>query len=610
MARADVGKRPRPVDLERVGRYRIVRPLSKGGMALVFEARRESLAGVSPRVAIKLILPEHADSDTFQELFINEARLGASMQHQNLVQIQDFDRDGENFFLVMEYVEGLTFRQVVSGCARHNIEIPIGVIAELGRQACDGLHYAHEATDERGVHLGLVHRDVKPSNLMLNPHGVVKILDFGISKGRLLAERAGAVRGTWGYMAPEQAAGREIGPNADVFGLATILYEMASRKPLFRKKEPDDIKRLLDDDHAARMAATLPSQYTRLVGVLVRALQRDPSARYPTAAEFGRALSALLPDPITARDEVVRFNTAVQAAEQGRPVPKAPSGVRAGALNLPGPAALSSPSNASLVVSQPSSSDRKGAPWWALFLAVPVLMALAAGGVWVGLTWAGSTGADRGVVLDMDSIPADSRAGTPAPTPDPSAAPVDPVTPDEPVTQAAAPVAGQRPLPAQTLSPIVVPDEPRPVRVPADGASGEAEDPTDGTVEPAEPAGEEPVIVQIDRRDPAKTESPAETADPEATEAAVEQPEPVAVGPGWITVAAQPYGLDYDVFIDGKLVRKAGPRAPVVKQQFQSGQHFITISAAGGARKQFDIDLKPGEHERKVWDFDRNQWRR
>ena len=125
-------------------------------MALVYEARRESLAGVSPRVAIKLILPEFTDSDTFQELFINEARLGSSMHHQNLVQIQDFDQDGDRFFLVMEYVEGITLRRAISLCRRNRVHVPVGVIAEVGRQACDGLAYAHSAADESGEHLGPV----------------------------------------------------------------------------------------------------------------------------------------------------------------------------------------------------------------------------------------------------------------------------------------------------------------------------------------------------------------------------------------------------------------------------------------------------------------------
>lgn len=358
MARGIVDKSTPLLKIERLGRYRIVRPLSKGGMALVFEARRESLAGVAPRVAIKVILPEHAQNETFRDLFKNEARLGANMHHQNLVQIQDFDQVDDLFFLVMEYVEGITLRQIVSLCARASVPIPLGVIAEIGRQACDGLHHAHQATDERGVHLGLIHRDVKPSNLMLSPHGVIKILDFGISKGNLIAERTGAVRGTWGYMAPEQATGREIGPNADVFGLATILYELASRQPLFRKKKPDEIKRLLSDDHAARMAATLPAEYRPLISVLVRALQRDPAARYASAAEFGRALSALLPDPITARDEVVRFFSAIEALDQGRPLPAGALKV-AGAVGIPGPGVDGAPSQGSIVAPPPSSPHRR-----------------------------------------------------------------------------------------------------------------------------------------------------------------------------------------------------------------------------------------------------------
>ncbi len=306
----------RPASLERLGRYRIVRPLSKGGMALVYEARRESLAGVSPRVAIKLILPEHAASQTYKDLFINEARLGASMQHQNLVQIQDFDCEGETWFLVMEYVEGFTLRRLIGAATRFDLKLPVSVIAEIGRQACDGLHHAHQAADEHGQQLELVHRDIKPSNLILSPHGGVKVLDFGISKGRLREERTGSVKGTWGYMAPEQAVGDEVGPPADVFGLATVLYELAAKTPMFHKRSKEDIRRLLKDDHAARLAATLdPSTYGPLIGVLVRALQRDPAARYATAEDFGRALSELLPDPITARDEVVRYYQRIEALE-------------------------------------------------------------------------------------------------------------------------------------------------------------------------------------------------------------------------------------------------------------------------------------------------------
>lgn len=615
-----------------------MRPLSKGGMALVFEARRESLAGVAPRVAIKLILPEHKESDTFQELFINEARLGASMHHQNLVQIQDFDRDGDHFFLVMEYVEGLTLRQAVAECVRHDIQIPVGVIAEIGRQACDGLHYAHQATDERGVHLGLIHRDVKPSNLMLNPHGVVKILDFGISKGNLLSERSGAVRGTWGYMAPEQAHGRGIEANADVFGLATILYEMASRKPLFRKKSPDEIKRLLEDDHAARMAATLPAEYGPLVGVLVRALQRDPAARYLSGADFGRALSSLLPDPITARDEVTRFYKRIAALEQGKPVPVEAVSARSQAtgshgLDLPGPAALSGPSHASLVAADTTSSGG-GSTWPWIAVGVAVLLAMCVGGVFIG-AWVFAPVSDgRGIVLDMDEVDGvtpilasdpltdGSDEGVAAADTD-AAGQADPVddadgasqTPDPP--EITRPEVG-RPPPARSVGaePQPVDGDPvRPARITPDGSSE-----TDPDVD-TEPDTEAPVVVRIDRTTPpdggaegtadgSETDGSGDGGSSEPVVTEPDPPEPVAAGVGWITLSAQPYGLDYDVFIDGKLVRKSGPKAPVIRHELPTGEHFVTISAAGGGRKQFEITIEPDDHVRKVWDFDRNSWRR
>lgn len=596
MARTVIESGSRPIDLERLGRYRIVRPLSKGGMALVFEARRESLAGVSPRVAIKLILPEHKDSDTFQELFINEARLGASMHHQNLVQIQDFDRDGDHFFLVMEYVEGLTLRQIVSLCVRHELEIPVGVIAEIGRQACDGLHYAHQATDDRGVHLALVHRDVKPSNLMLNPHGVVKILDFGISKGNLLAERSGAVRGTWGYMAPEQATGREVGPNADVFGLATILYEMASRKALFRKKTPDEIKRLLVDDHAARMAATLPSEYGPLVGVLVRALQRDPAARYASGADFGRSLSALLPDPITARDEVVAFFRKAEALEQGRAVPPPKPGKNAGGLALPGPAS----SQASLAA-EGSKHDGGGTPWGWIVAGTIVALLLGAVGIGLGLWLASGAPIAGPVVLDLDDLQGATTVDVPEDdAPAVSAAPGEAAGDDPAVTDAADAGTAADPV-----------EEPASRRLPTESVPPPEGFVPDPVVPIAAPEPDAPVVVRIDRRTPeVSVVEVAPDGGTEVTPAEPEPPEPVATGSGWITLAAQPYGLDYDVFIDGKLVPKAGPRAPLVRHELPAGEHFVTISAAGGARKQFEVSVAGDQHVRKVWDFDRNQWRR
>jgi tRNA A-37 threonylcarbamoyl transferase component Bud32 len=621
MAQGTVDKRPSPMKLERLGRYRMVRPLSKGGMALVYEARRESLAGVAPRVAIKLILPEHADSDTFRELFKNEARLGANMHHQNLVQIQDFDMVDDHFFLVMEYVEGLNLRQVVSACVRANLEIPVGVIAEVGRQACDGLHDAHEATDERGVHLGLIHRDVKPSNLMLNPHGVVKILDFGISKGNLLTERSGAVRGTWGYMAPEQAFGRGIASNADVFGLATILYEMASRQPLFRKKTPDEIKRLLDDDHAARMAATLPAPYAPLVPVLVRGLQRDPAARYASAADFGRALSALLPDPITARDEVVRFYRVIDAIEQGRPVPAGADLGPVRHLAIPGPGAPTSPTQGSLVAAAPPPVA--GRRWLWLGLAATALLVVGLSGAAAGAAWwvrpASSTGTS---VLDLDAIGDLGqdfviRPMAERPPPTPTVRPAEDVADDPPAqgvgtAPAAAPRVEPRPPPIE--APVVV-EVDRSVKPPEETPGADPDAVADGgttadAAGPSDDAGAAAAEGGAGSPDPVTQPRITEVRGGGTASGGAAPPAPAAVGTGWVTLSAQPYGMAYDVFIDGKLVKKAGPTAPVIRHELTAGPHFITISAVGGAQKQFQLDITDQEHVRRVWDFERNAWRR
>ena len=324
---------------ERIGCYRIVRPLSKGGMALVYEAVRETMGGVAPRVALKVILPEHAHSDTYRDLFINEARLGARMEHQNLVRILDFNVEkGEKgrYYLVMEYLEGLNLRRVLSRCEQHGVEVPPKVIAEIGRQACDGLEFAHQARGGRNKPLNLVHRDMKPSNLMLTPHGVVKVLDFGISKGVLMEERKGAVKGTWGYMAPEQALGKLVKPATDVFGLAIVLYELAAKRPMFRDRPKDEIRRLLKDDHAARMVATLGSSHRALVSVLVRALQVDPNGRFATAREFGEDLGVIAGDSYHAGQDLRAFYERVCDLEVEPPPPPAvPAG---GASPVPEPA--------------------------------------------------------------------------------------------------------------------------------------------------------------------------------------------------------------------------------------------------------------------------------
>jgi len=292
---------------EYLGRYRLVKRISTGGMSHVYEARRESLAGVAPKVAIKVILPEHANDENFRKLFINEARIGSQLQHPNLVQIQDFEQENDRYYLVMEFVEGPTLRRIISRCKRNGTQIPLSLLAEIGRQMCEGLYYAHNAKDDDGKDRNLIHRDIKPGNVIVNPQGVVKILDFGISKVMEGVEKNDGVKGTWGYMSPEQAKGSGVTAVSDLWGVGVVLFELAKLARLFPGRDQDVIKERMSADDAARQAANLSGPYRDLGPVLVRALQRDPAARFKNTLEMAKALAELVPDPIIVREDLVAF---------------------------------------------------------------------------------------------------------------------------------------------------------------------------------------------------------------------------------------------------------------------------------------------------------------
>lgn len=547
----------------RLGRYRLLRPISTGGMARVYEARRESLAGVSPRVAIKVILPEHADDDGFRDLFINEARIGSLVQHQNLVQIQDFDADGERFFLVMEYVEGLTLRRVVNLCRKHGVGIPPVLVAEMGRQVCDGLNHAHNATTEDGRPLQLIHRDLKPSNLMVNPQGVVKLLDFGISHAQIVYERAGSVRGTWGYMAPEQAAGEPLGPSADCYGLAAVLFELAALESLVPEKDPGQIRALMEADEPARRASRLVGEHGHLAPVLMRALQRDPAARFSSAATMGRALAALIPDPMRAREELVAFHaTMAGLTEPGSSLPqrpRRPSAASSSTLQAPPTA----PTNGLPILigdrhgllpppSAPEPAAPRGSWFNALLLVGFGLLALSIVGftAWrLVVSATPAVDATGGVAAVADVRPPAAEAPVEAAAPSDVAPPTAPA-PAAPEA-APAPVAPVAPRPARQSQPVPEPAAPAP------------------TAASALPASSAPVQV--------------------------------AAGQGLLSVGSIPKA---QVVVDGRFLRYS----PVTRHELSAGSHMVTLIAEDGRRTAFKVDVPDGAEVRKVWNFDQGAW--
>ncbi len=533
----------------RFGPYRLLRPISAGGMARVYEGRLDSLAGVSTRVAVKVIHPDFAADPAFQDLFIEEARVSARLEHQNLVRVQQFNREGDLYYLVMEFIDGITFRKLISMCRRYRIQLPIDVVAELGRQACEGLHYAHQLVSDAGEPVNLVHRDVKPSNLMLTGHGVVKVLDFGISSAHGAAEHNGAVRGTWGYMALEQAEGVSVGPAADVFGLASVLYELATSEPLLEDKENERIRERLLADDPARKGAALGGAHAALGSVLVRALQRDPAARFPSAAAFGRALSALIPDPVAVHDTTVVLyrefrnlegTTTALARERARSIstmtrgPGPSGGLPVAVGDDHGPTAPAR-------TSQVRRARRRGPHPAAIAFGGLIAMALFAVVIWQLA----------------------SRFLRPDPTV--LAAPVAPVV----------------------SPPTVAPAPPPPVLAP----------PADPPVAPAAPAAAP--SSPPPRSDPAPatrtpaSSSPASGASPAASVA--------PTGEAIITISSAPRA---QLLVDGQFVEYT----PYFQKKIAPGNHTLQLVTDDGRRKTFKLDVKAGEEVRKIWLFDEERW--
>lgn len=273
-----------------IGPYEIERRLATGGMAEVYVAHRLGPHGFSKRVALKRILPQYAGDPSFVSMFIGEAKLAASLQHPNVVQVFDFGEHGGELFLAMELVEGTNVNKLLRAMSARRGGLPLDSALYVAGQTAHALAYAHRLADADGRPLGFVHRDVSPANVLLTATGHVKLADFGIAKvdHRTPRTEDGHVRGKLGYMSPEQVLGHPIEGSSDVFTLATVLAELLVGEPLFGTgRELDVLVRIRDVDLSVleRHRRTIPKD----VRILLEAcLVRDPASR-PTAGELAES---------------------------------------------------------------------------------------------------------------------------------------------------------------------------------------------------------------------------------------------------------------------------------------------------------------------------------
>jgi serine/threonine-protein kinase len=292
----------------RVGRYEVISHLATGGMAQIFLARQTGLGAFERHVVLKTILRERASDQRFITMFLDEAKLAATLNHQNIAQVYEVDQADGAYFMAMEYVHGENARAILETTLRRGWTIPLELAVMIVSGAAAGLHHAHERKGKNGQPLNIVHRDVSPANIMVGYDGSVKVLDFGIAKAEERATKTvgGTIKGKYGYMSPEQCKGKAIDRRSDIFALGICLYEMTTLRRAFKGNDDfETMKRIVAGDVILPSVA-VPGYPRELEAIVLTAMANDPNARFQTAAEMIEAL-----DAFAQRAKLVGSNTAM-----------------------------------------------------------------------------------------------------------------------------------------------------------------------------------------------------------------------------------------------------------------------------------------------------------
>lgn len=283
--------------IEQFGKYILLEKLAAGGMAEVYLAKSTGANGVNKFLAIKRILPQFSDNAEFISMFKEEAKIAVNLNHGNVVSIYDFGVEKSHFFLVMEYVEGRNLRQMINELKKKSIHLSTEQIVYIIKEVAAGLDHAHRCIDgSTGKPLNITHRDMSPQNIMVSYEGEVKIIDFGIAKAenQLESTKAGTLKGKFGYMSPEQADGYPIDLRTDVFSLGIVLWELLASDRLFTSSSEAAILRKIRDCQIPPIRKINPSVHPELERIVGKALAKDKSLRYQTAAALHRDLNRFL----------------------------------------------------------------------------------------------------------------------------------------------------------------------------------------------------------------------------------------------------------------------------------------------------------------------------
>ncbi len=282
---------------ERYGDYELLRLIATGGMAEIYLARHGGMAGLSRMVVVKRMLPQLAVRPDFVRMFLDEARLAAKLNHPNIVQVFNLGEVDQSYYIAMEFVDGPHLGALFAHSLRQRVPLPIELCVQVVARAADGLHYAHEADDpDTGSSLGIVHRDISPQNLLVSRHGDVKVTDFGVAKAsnQQTKTRTGIIKGKVAYMSPEQCLGEVVDRRTDVFALGIVLYELLTRRRLFREKSDLLIMQRITTETVAPPSTVNKDVDAELDAICGRALTRKRDERFADASEMSEALDSWL----------------------------------------------------------------------------------------------------------------------------------------------------------------------------------------------------------------------------------------------------------------------------------------------------------------------------
>ena len=459
----------------RIGRYTLRYEIASGGMGEVYLAQMRGPASVERWVALKVLKPEIAKKEKFVTMFLDEARIASRLSHPNLCAVVDFGQSDGRYFLALEYLHGETLSKVVrrvhtEAASVPGAKVPAELLARVVVDAARGLQAAHDARGPDGKPLHVVHRDVSPQNVFVLYDGIAKVMDFGIAsaQGRESHTVTGEVKGKFAYMSPEQLSGKLVDRRTDVFALGVVLWETIVGRRLFRaESEGETVLNVMSKDVPvpSQLGRGIPAALDRIV---LRALDRDPDRRYPTAAamaddldeylaalgrptgpaQLANLMHRLFADRIITRDAMLR-------------APEAPHGI------IPEIDAESGSSIRSVSPRMlPDETITAPAPRWPWALGVVVAALLASG---LGL-WATSSPDEPGRGITSSPL---GQARLPAPAPPAPVVPPDPPPPTPPPDPTgAAEGPSQPPAPAPDPVPDPDPEPTKQARRPAPAATG------------------------------------------------------------------------------------------------------------------------------------------